>query len=140
MSISYEYEVIAVDQVARCMEIVYKSEGRQTMHIGARLPFEGEALEAVVAMYAPVEYWREQEASVAAPNVGDTGQVTVTPPEPPAPPTYADLRRLAYAQESDPLFFKWQRGETTQQAWLDKVAKIKSRYPEGGSQIPVTEA
>jgi hypothetical protein len=38
-------------------------------------------------------------------------------------------RRYAYEQESDPLFFKWQRGESTQQAWLDKVQEIKQRYP-----------
>lgn len=39
-------------------------------------------------------------------------------------------RADAYRNESDPLFFKWQRGEATQQEWLDKVAEIKARYPE----------
>jgi hypothetical protein len=39
-------------------------------------------------------------------------------------------RRLsAYEQESDPLFFKWQRNESTQQEWLDKVEEIKQRFP-----------
>jgi hypothetical protein len=38
-------------------------------------------------------------------------------------------KRAAYATESDPLFFKWQRGEGTEQAWLDKVAEIQARYP-----------
>ena len=38
-------------------------------------------------------------------------------------------KRNAYAAESDPLFFKWQRGEGTEQAWLDKVAEIQARYP-----------
>lgn len=38
-----------------------------------------------------------------------------------------ESRRIAYAKEADPLFFKWQRGEATQQQWLDKVAEIKSR-------------
>jgi hypothetical protein len=37
-------------------------------------------------------------------------------------------RKEAYREESDPLFFKWQRGEATQQEWLDKVAEIKSRW------------
>jgi len=37
-------------------------------------------------------------------------------------------RKQAYREESDPLFFKWQRGETTQQEWLDKVAEIKQRW------------
>ena len=39
-------------------------------------------------------------------------------------------RRLAYQQEADPLFFKWQRGEGTQEAWLAKVEEIKARYPK----------
>jgi hypothetical protein len=38
------------------------------------------------------------------------------------------FRREAYLNESDPLFFKWQRGEATQQEWLDKVAEIKQRW------------
>lgn len=38
------------------------------------------------------------------------------------------LRAEAYRNESDPLFFKWQRGEIEQQVWLDKVAEIKARY------------
>jgi len=41
------------------------------------------------------------------------------------------LRKNAYISISDPLFFKWQRGEATQQEWLDAVAKIKSDYPYG---------
>ena len=38
------------------------------------------------------------------------------------------LRANAYKQESDPIFFKWQRGEATQQEWLDKIAEIKQRW------------
>lgn len=39
-------------------------------------------------------------------------------------------RQAAYQQEADPLFFKWQRGEATQQEWLDKIAEIKTRFPD----------
>ena len=39
-------------------------------------------------------------------------------------------RHAAYVAESDPLFFKWQRGEGTEQAWLDKIAEIQARYPD----------
>lgn len=39
-------------------------------------------------------------------------------------------RAEAYRNESDPLFFKAQRGEATEQEWLDKVAEIKARYPK----------
>lgn len=39
-------------------------------------------------------------------------------------------RHTAYVAESDPLFFKFQRGEATQQEWLDKIAEIKTRYPK----------
>jgi hypothetical protein len=39
-------------------------------------------------------------------------------------------RRSAYENEADPIFFKYQRGEATQQEWLDKIAEIKARYPD----------
>lgn len=37
-------------------------------------------------------------------------------------------RSEAYRTESDPLFFKAQRGEATMEEWLAKVAEIKARY------------
>jgi len=38
-------------------------------------------------------------------------------------------RANAYREESDPLFFKAQRGEATMQEWLDKVEEIRARFP-----------
>lgn len=75
MSIPYNYEIVNVDAQARVMEVVYSSPGRQTLHIGARLPFVGEALETIIAMYAPVAYWLEQELEVEVPQIGQTGSV-----------------------------------------------------------------
>ena len=39
-------------------------------------------------------------------------------------------RAAAYVAESDPLFFKAQRGEATMEEWQSKVAEIKTRYPK----------
>ena len=82
MSITYTYEIINVDPQARCMEIVYRSEGRQTMHISARMPYVGESLEAVVQMFSPVAYWLEQETPVAEVQAGTAGAVEPPAPEP----------------------------------------------------------
>jgi len=38
-------------------------------------------------------------------------------------------RAEAYREESDPLFFKAQRGEATTEEWLAKVNEIKQRFP-----------
>jgi hypothetical protein len=38
-------------------------------------------------------------------------------------------RAVAYTAEADPIFFKWQRGEATEQEWLDKIEEIRARYP-----------
>ena len=38
-------------------------------------------------------------------------------------------RAAAYREESDPLFFRWQRGEGTEQEWLDAVEAIRDRHP-----------
>ncbi|MFL0830066.1 hypothetical protein [Vibrio parahaemolyticus] len=42
-----------------------------------------------------------------------------------------EARRAAYLNESDPLFLEWQYDQTPEkeQAWRDKVAEIKARYP-----------
>ncbi|ODB41068.1 hypothetical protein BB427_11290 [Pseudoalteromonas sp. BMB] len=42
------------------------------------------------------------------------------------------LRSQAYAAESDPLYLSWQYDQTpeAEQAWRDKVAEIKQRYPK----------
>jgi len=86
MSITYSYEIIAVNEAARCMEIVYTADGHQTMHIGARLPYEGEALEQIVRMYEPVRYWEEQQLAVVVPQVGETGTLAPLPPPEPVQP------------------------------------------------------
>jgi len=38
-------------------------------------------------------------------------------------------RQAAYQRDSDPLFFQWQRGDGTEQAWLDAVAAVKAAHP-----------
>lgn len=41
-------------------------------------------------------------------------------------------RRIAYTQFADPVFFQYQRGEKTEQEWLDIVQAIQEAnpYPE----------
>jgi ABC-type Fe3+-hydroxamate transport system substrate-binding protein len=39
-------------------------------------------------------------------------------------------RKNAYQIESDPLFFKTQRGEATIEEWQAKIEEIKQRYPK----------
>lgn len=39
-------------------------------------------------------------------------------------------RKAAYISESDPLFFKAQRGEATMEDWQAKVDEIKQRFPD----------
>jgi hypothetical protein len=38
-------------------------------------------------------------------------------------------RLAAYEQTSDPLYFKWQRGDATEQQWLDAVNAVKNAHP-----------
>jgi hypothetical protein len=75
MSIQYTYTVESVDTAARCMVVIYEAQGHDTQHISARIPFEGEALEDVIAMFAPVFYWESQVRPLAAPVAGTSGTV-----------------------------------------------------------------
>lgn len=43
-----------------------------------------------------------------------------------------ELRKQAYQTESDPIYFKVQRGEATQEEWLTAIKLIKLRYPLAG--------
>jgi hypothetical protein len=64
--------------------------------------------------------------------VVDPEPVVEPEPEPELPPTKADqeeLRRSAYQQEADPIFFMAQRKEATMDEWTAKIAEIKARYP-----------
>lgn len=79
MRIPYTYTVVSVDEAARCMEIRYESEGRKPHHVGARLPYENESLEAVVEMYAPMGFWLEEERKVIVPSVGASGKIAPAP-------------------------------------------------------------
>lgn len=75
VSIEYTYEIVSVNEEARCMEVVYTSKGHQTQRVGTRLPYEGETLEAIIEMYAPVQYWIEQSLNVVVPSIGTTGTI-----------------------------------------------------------------
>lgn len=79
MSIAYMFEVVAVDEQARCMEVVYTAPGHATHHIGARLPFEGETLEQIVKMYSPVALWEEKLRNISPPVVGAVGTIEPDP-------------------------------------------------------------
>lgn len=73
MSIEYTYTVVAINEAGRCMEVEYTSPGRVPVLMGARLPFAGESLEAVIAEFAPVRYWADLDRPIEMPNIGATG-------------------------------------------------------------------
>ena len=101
MNITYTYEIVLVDQAARCMEVVYTSPGNPTMHIGARLPYEGETIEAIVEMYAPVRYWQELNTPVVAVDIGQSGTIVVAPPTTATQSQQAVAQRNSLLAESD---------------------------------------
>lgn len=40
-----------------------------------------------------------------------------------------EQRKAIYPSVSDPIFFEWQRGEKTEQDWLDAVQSVRDQYP-----------
>ena len=43
--------------------------------------------------------------------------------------TVEQARQAAYRSESDPIFFEYQRGDKTEQEWLDAVQAVKDAHP-----------
>lgn len=71
----YTYEILTVDEASRCMEIAYSHDAHGTMHVGVRLPFEGESIEGVIKSFAPLGYWRDLEKPVTIPREGVSGTI-----------------------------------------------------------------
>lgn len=40
------------------------------------------------------------------------------------------MRAAAYREKADPLFFKWQRSEATEEEWKAAIEDIKARFPK----------
>jgi len=41
----------------------------------------------------------------------------------------SQARKLGYQNTADPIFFQWQRGESTEQEWLDAVRAVNNANP-----------
>lgn len=70
------------------------------MHIGARLPYEDETLDAVLQMYAPIGMWIEADQTVQTPEL-QSGSLSYSPPAPPTAFELAYAQRDAALQSSD---------------------------------------
>jgi len=82
------------------------------------------------------EYWEKllQEQSLGKQIVPDDKGYPIL--KDPPMPTQEEInahnkksRQKAYETETDPLFFKYQRGETTREEWLERVEEIRKRFP-----------
>jgi hypothetical protein len=61
--------------------------------------------------------------------IGEPIIIVVPPPPPPTNAEQSEKRKAAYIAEADPVNFMMQRGEASEQEWLEKIVEIKTRYP-----------
>ena len=100
--------------------------------IGKDILAEFNVFEVISALIPPIDYTKnvaEGEPQLIDGNWTQVWNVT-DKPQTEIDEITTSLRAEAYRNESDPLFFKAQRGEIEQQVWLDKVSEIKLRYPK----------
>jgi hypothetical protein len=131
MSIVYTFEVVAVDEAARCMEVVYKADGHAEHRIGARLPFAGESLAAVVNMYAPIWQWQESVRELSVPAIGASGEI--------GPDTPAEVFAAEETQEQKQA--RLNREMWAQAEFEKQVAKVLVKFgvlQSDPTDIPVT--
>ena len=100
MKVKYSYKIINVDKETNSMEIVYTSEKYGVLHVGARLPWEGETVEQIVEMYNPSLFWLESENPVVDVTEGLEGEqsVDVLTPSEAVDPTEVDKDRLSLSK------------------------------------------
>jgi hypothetical protein len=78
VNISYQYEVLSTDVAANCMEVLFKSDGLPDVTVSARIPFEGEDLDAVIRSFAPFTIWQPVVTVVQNVQVGHSNSVQAT--------------------------------------------------------------
>jgi hypothetical protein len=74
---------------------------------------------ATLKWYSDSDQPTQAELDAAWPQVDYDNQVAAV----------ESARRVAYEQESDGLFFEWQRGDNTEAVWRAAVAKVKAAHP-----------
>lgn len=79
-NIPYTYEVIQADEFGTTL--AYRSPNRPEIVKGVLTPREGQTLDAVAALYAPIAEWQDMERPRIVPQVGATGGYTPPPDEP----------------------------------------------------------
>jgi len=87
-------------------------------HSGAQWSLSGNDY-ATLEWYDDTPKPTQAELDAAWPQVDYNNQVAAV----------ENARRADYEAQSDPLFFEWQRGDGTEQAWLDAVAAVKAAHP-----------
>jgi len=73
---NYSYEVVRVDEGAKCMDVQYTANGFDPVTVGVRLPLVGENVSAVIESFAPISFWQSQTAEYATVSVGTQGSYT----------------------------------------------------------------
>lgn len=73
---NYSYEVVRVDQDAKCMDVEFTAEGFDPIVVGVRLPTVGENVDLVIQSFAPHSMWNPQVIEYASVSVGASGSYT----------------------------------------------------------------
>jgi hypothetical protein len=99
------------------IKTITKADAIHSLRPSAEFTLRGDSLE-----------WPEQEQSKPTDAEIEAEVARLTALEPIR--VAEEKRKSAYIAESDPLFFKAQRGESTMEEWAAKVQEIKYRFPK----------
>jgi hypothetical protein len=70
------YQIVRVDPETKAMDILYTSPEHGSLLVGARMPWEGETVEAIAETFSPARYWLEKTLPVAQVSEGEEGQLS----------------------------------------------------------------
>lgn len=82
---TYTYIITNTDPTIGAMEVLFSAPGMPDALVGARMPYEGESLDAVVASFAPFAYWDSIGKVFADVTVGHSASITPVVSATPSP-------------------------------------------------------
>lgn len=127
--IPYTYEVI--ESSAQGCVFLFHSPGYPDMQIGAHAPREGESIDSLASMYAPIANWLERDVVRVVVPVGTTGSFTPPEPEPVTLDTtkrdkLAEIAAWRYAQETGGIIVGGSRIRTDRESQATIVSAFTS--------------
>lgn len=75
MTYKFKYTILSISENQKTFEVQYESEGLKTYRMSLMCPYEGQSLEELIQLSAPITLWQMENTPVILPEIGLSGEI-----------------------------------------------------------------